>query len=154
MNWWNDFQDQIVHDAPLGKQTWFRLGGRAKYLFQPRSVSELSSFVTRARQEDVPVKVLGRGANVLVSDDGFDGVVVRLDQPVFRKVEQRRELLEVGAGVDLMPFARGCSANGLSGLECMAGTPATIGGAVRMNAGGRFGDVSECVEAITVLRPD
>lgn len=110
--------------------------------------------MARARHEDVPVKVLGRGANVLVSDDGFDGVVIRLDQPEFRRVEQRGERLEVGAGVDLMPFARGCSNQGLSGLECMAGIPATIGGAVCMNAGGRFGDFADCVEAITVLRPD
>lgn len=154
MNWWNDFQGRIEHDAPVGRQTWFRLGGRAKYLFQPRSVGELSALMRRARQEDVPVKILGRGANVLVSDDGFDGVVVRLDQPAFRRVEERGERVEVGAGVDLMPFARGCSAKGLSGLECMAGIPATIGGAVRMNAGGRFGDFAECVEGITVLRPD
>lgn len=154
MNWWSDFQDQIEQDAPVGKQTWFRLGGRAKYLFQPRSVEELSALMERARQEDVPVKILGRGANVLVSDDGFDGVVVRLDQPAFRKIEKRGESLEVGAGVDLMPFAKSCSAEGLSGLECMAGIPATIGGAVRMNAGGRFGDFSDCVEGVTVLRPD
>jgi len=154
MSWWSGFQDQITHDAPVGKQTWFRLGGRAKYLFQPHSVESLAAVVTRARQEDVPLKVLGRGANVLVSDDGFDGVVVRLDHPEFKQVQRRGEVLKVGAGVDLMPFARGCCSEGLSGLECMAGIPATIGGAVRMNAGGRFGDFADCVEGITVLRPD
>jgi UDP-N-acetylmuramate dehydrogenase len=151
MNWLNDFQDQIEFDAPVGKQTWFRLGGRAKYLFQPHSVASLSAFVARARLEDVPLKVLGRGANVLVSDDGFDGVVVRLDQPAFRRIHERGESLEVGAGVDLMPLAKSCSSRGLSGLECMAGIPATVGGAVRMNAGGRFGDFGDCVEGITVL---
>jgi UDP-N-acetylenolpyruvoylglucosamine reductase len=58
--------------------------------------------------------VLGRGANVLVSDDGFDGVVVRLDHASFRRVERRGSQVEVGAGVDLMPFARACSVRGLS----------------------------------------
>jgi UDP-N-acetylmuramate dehydrogenase len=110
--------------------------------------------MVRAREQDVPVKVLGRGANVLVSDDGFDGVVVRLDHPTFRRVTRRGSRLEVGAGVDLIPLARRCSARGLSGLECMAGIPATVGGAVRMNAGGRFGEFSEVVRRVEVMRPD
>jgi len=62
--------------------------------------------------------------------------------------------MPVGAGIDLMAFARLCSGKGLSGLEWMAGIPATVGGAVRMNAGGRFGDFGDCVSGIGVLRPD
>lgn len=110
--------------------------------------------VVRAREEDIPLKVLGRGANVLVSDDGFDGVVVRLDHASFRRVERRGPQVDVGAGVDLMPFARACSKRGLSGLECMAGIPSTIGGAIRMNAGGRFGEFGQVVKEVRVLRPD
>lgn len=114
----------------------------------------MAKLVVRAREHSVPVKVLGRGANVLVSDDGFDGVVTRLDHPSFRKVTRRDTRLEVGAGVDLIPLARRCSARGLSGLECMAGIPATVGGAVRMNAGGRFGEFSDVVRRVEVLGPD
>lgn len=98
--------------------------------------------------------MLGRGANVLVSDDGFDGVVVRLDHASFRRVKRRGSQVDVGAGVDLMPFARSCSARGLSGLECMAGIPSTIGGAIRMNAGGRFGEFGRLVKQVRVLRSD
>ncbi len=110
--------------------------------------------MVRAREEGVPLKVLGRGANVLVSDDGFDGVVVRLDHPTFRKTTRRGTRLQAGAGVDLIPLARRCSARGLSGLECMAGIPATVGGSVRMNAGGRFGEFSDVVRRVDVMRPD
>ena len=112
MSWWSDFADRIECDAPLGLKTWFRLGGRARYLFQPHSAEQLAALVVRAREEDVPLKVLGRGANVLVSDDGFDGVVVRLDHAAFRGVERRGLRVEVGAGVDLMPLASACSRRG------------------------------------------
>lgn len=131
MSWWNDFADRMECDAPLGRRTWFRLGGRARYLFQPHHAEQLAAVVVRAREEDIPLKVLGRGANVLVSDDGFDGVVVRLDHASFRRVERRGPQVDVGAGVDLMPFARACSKRGLSGLECMAGIP--------RRSAGRFG---------------
>jgi UDP-N-acetylmuramate dehydrogenase len=105
----------------------------------------------RADDEDVGVKVLGRGANVLVSDDGFDGVVVRLDSDEFRRVRRNGSRLEVGAGVDLMPLVRRCSRDGLSGVEGLAGIPATIGGAIRMNAGGPACEIGDVVEEIRVL---
>ncbi len=154
MSWWRDFADRIERDAPVGRRTWFRLGGRARYLFRPADAADLAQMVRRARQEDVPLKVLGSGANVLISDDGFDGVVVRLDRPRFRGGRRQNGTIEVGAGVDLMVLSRRCSYKGLSGLECMAGIPATVGGAVRMNAGGRFGDFSQAVKSVRVLRPD
>ena len=102
----------------------------------------------------MPLKVLGAGANVLVSDDGFDGVVVRLDSDAFRGIDVRGTRIEVGAGVDLMPLVRGLCRRGLSGLEFMAGIPATVGGAVRMNAGGRLGEFGDVVQRIRVLGAD
>ncbi len=154
MSWWREFASRIECDAPIGRSTWFRLGGCARFLFRPQDVSQLSSLLVRARQEDVPVKVLGSGANVLVSDDGFDGVVVRLDSEVFRTTNRTADRLDVGAGVGLMPLARLCSEQGLSGLEYLAGIPATVGGAVKMNAGGRLGDLSQVVREIRVLGDD
>lgn len=101
----------------------------------------------------VPVKVLGRGANVLISDDGYNGLVVRLDAPAFRKVEFCGDQALVGAGVDLMAFARKCARDGRAGIERLAGIPATIGGAIRMNAGGRHGETKDIVRAVTVMEP-
>lgn len=152
MSWWSEFASRIERDAPIGLQTWFRLGGTARYLFRPRDADDLAQLMACAGQEALPVKVLGQGANVLVSDDGFDGVVVRLDGDAFRTVSRRGATLEVGAGVDLMPLARDCSERGLSGLECTAGIPGTVGGAVRMNAGGRFGELGDVVTQVCVLR--
>ena len=106
MSWWSEFADDIEHGAPLGRLTWFRLGGPARYLFRPRNANELASMVSRARREHVPLKVLGAGANVLIKDDGFDGVVVRLDSNAFRKTQWSGSTVAVGAGVDLMPLAR------------------------------------------------
>lgn len=154
MSWWNEFANQIEHDVPLGKQTWFRLGGSVRMVFTPCDEKTLCAFVQRARDENVNIKVLGAGANVLISDDGFDGAVIRLDGDYFRRVSQDGSTFEVGAGVDLMPFSKECSQRGFSGLECMAGIPASIGGAIRMNAGGRFGDISKVVRDIRVMHSD
>ena len=152
MSWWNEFANRIECDAPLAGFTWFRLGGRARFLFRPRDTEDLAALTLRARQESVPIKVLGGGANVLISDDGIDGVVVRLDSEAFRRVQQRGTELRAGAGVDLMPLVRDCSERGYAGLACLAGIPGTVGGAVRVNAGGRFGEFGDLVREVTLLQ--
>lgn len=171
MNWWREFESsrtgetgeagllsslpgRVEYDAPLGPLTWFRVGGPARFVYHPCDADDLSTLVERARSQAVPVKVLGNGANVLICDDGFDGVVVRLDAPVFSRVERREGEVSVGAGVELMPLSRRCSEQGLAGLEGLAGIPATVGGAVRMNAGGRFGDFGSVVSEVEILRED
>lgn len=154
MSWWSEYADRIEPDAPIGRSTWFRLGGSARYLFHPRDVDDLASLMARAGQEGVPFKVLGAGANVLVSDDGFDGVVVRLDSDAFRATTRRGNSWNVGAGADLPLLAHQCCDQGFSGLECLAGIPGSIGGAVRMNAGGRSGEFGDVVSEIETLRPD
>lgn len=147
-----EFANQIEFDVPIGRMTWFRMGGRARAMARPASVEELASMLNLARAEGWPVKVLGRGANVLVRDAGFDGLVIRLDSPAFRNIERLGAArVRAGAGVDLMPFSRELSEQGLSGLECLAGVPATVGGAVRMNAGGRHGDIGAVVSSIIVF---
>jgi len=142
---------QIERDAAISKLTWFRLGGRAQFLFRPRDETQLSLALERASLEGVPVKVLGAGANVLISDEGFDGMVVRFDSLSFRKVVRNGDRVTAGAGVDLMPFSREMSYAGHTGLECMAGIPATIGGATRMNAGGQHGEFGDVVRTVRVM---
>lgn len=154
MSWWKEFADTVQVDAPIARMTWFRIGGCARFLASPRDAAELARFVVRAREEDVPYRVLGAGANVLVSDDGFDGAVIRLEAPAFRRVDRKGRVLQVGGGVDLMPLAKRSSQEGLSGLECMAGIPATVGGAVKMNAGGRLGEFGDVVRTVDILTPD
>jgi len=151
MNWLSEFADRVQCGVPLGPETWFRLGGSARYVFHPRDEGDLASFLRQARAYALPVKVLGRGANVLVSDDGYDGAVVRLDAGAFRGVVQTGTRFVLGAGVDLIPFARRVSTDGFSGLEPMAGIPATAGGALRMNAGGAPGDFGDVVVSARIV---
>ncbi len=154
MAWWSEYAARIEPDAALDKLTWFKLGGRAKWLFRPEGVDDLASMVRRARGEGVSVRVLGAGANVLVRDDGVDGVVVRLDEPAFRGESIDGCRVTVGGGADVMPLARRLAKTGLAGLEFMAGIPATVGGAIRMNAGGLGGEFGDVVRRVRVMKPD
>jgi len=146
--------EMIVSDMPLADRTWFGLGGCARYWSAPDSASQLQSVVRWAQQEHVPVRVLGRGANVLVADDGFDGLVIRLEKPAFTEVVFEPGMVRAGGGADLMKLAGDCAQAGLAGLECMAGIPGTVGGAIAMNAGGRFGQIGDVVHRVQLLRPE
>lgn len=138
-------------DVPLGPLTWYGVGGRAKILAHPSSVQQLSALLARAYEAHLPVYVLGSGANLLVADAGVPGVVVRLDDPAFRQVSQEGNVLTVGAGHDLARLVLQAAKSGLAGLECLAGIPASVGGAVRMNAGGSYGDIGRCVRRLEVM---
>ncbi|NOG55624.1 MAG: UDP-N-acetylmuramate dehydrogenase [Planctomycetes bacterium] len=156
----------IEYDAPIGlRMTWYRVGGTADVLVRPRSVEALSVLLARAQERGVPVRVLGSGANLLVHDDGIDGIVVHLDQPAFREVSTLHRhranrggtTSDAGDGLRAMAGAVterlviGLAQQGMSGLEMMAGIPSTIGGAVRMNAGGKFGCIGDVVKAVGCL---
>ena len=144
---------RIDCQAPLGDLTWFGLGGGARYLVRPADVGQLGEVLRRALAQGVPVKVLGGGANVLIRDDGFDGVVLRLDDEWFTRVRIEGETVRAGCGVDLMQLVQRCCQLGLAGLEGLAGIPGTVGGAIRMNAGGRHGEIGDVVKTVEVLAP-
>ena len=137
--------------VPLAPLTWYRVGGPAEILAQPTHVEQLSNLTARCRQDNVPLYPLGRGANLLVADAGVKGVVVQLNAPAFRQFRIRANRVRAGAGFDLMQLVLKTAQAGLSGLECLAGIPATVGGAVRMNAGGTFGEIGPSVSRIRVL---
>ena len=111
--------------------------------------------VRRCRRQGVPLRILGEGANLLVDDDGVDGIVVRLDRPAFRELHRNAEgaveLVRVGGGADLAKTLMELARSGLAGLEALMGVPASIGGAIRMNAGGAFGSIGDAVHAVTCL---
>jgi UDP-N-acetylmuramate dehydrogenase len=154
MAWYDDFRGRFESDVPLARLTWFGLGGPARRVAHPTDAQSLAQLLKLAASEGMPVKILGGGANVLVGDGGFDGLVIRLDDRRFQRVGIEDCTIRVGAGTDLMRLVKRCSRMGLAGLECLAGIPGTVGGAVRMNAGGRFGEISQSVESIEVARPD
>ena len=144
-------EEAVQENVPLAPYTWYKIGGPAKYFIRPRSIEELQMASQRCAENQIPVYVLGLGANLLVSDQGVNGAVFRLDQDFFRRVKFEKNVLEVGAGVDMQKLVLLTCRNGLSGLECLAGIPGTIGGGIRMNAGGKFGDIGAVVNRVGVM---
>lgn len=138
-------------NAPLAPHTWYGVGGPAKILAHPSSVQQLSALAARAKERNYPVYVLGSGANLLVADEGVNGVVVKLDDPAFKQVTYEKNIVTAGAGADLPKLMLDTARHGLGGLECLAGIPASVGGATRMNAGGIFGDIGKSVHRVQVM---
>lgn len=155
---YSDLAVDAETDAPLGKETWYGIGGSADVLIHPHTIEALQILTRRCFRDGVPLRVLGSGANLLVDDQGVDGVVVKLNTPAFKAVEWNAdglvERMRVFGGAQLEPLIHECSRRGLSGIEQMAGIPASLGGAIRMNAGGKFGAIGDSVDAVAVMHSD
>jgi UDP-N-acetylmuramate dehydrogenase len=144
-------EEIVTENAPLAQFTWYRIGGPAKYLIRPRSAEELAAAAKRCSENEIPIYVLGLGANLLVADEGVDAAVFRLDEEFWRTVKIDGSRLEVGAGADMQKLLLRAVRAGLAGIECLAGIPGTIGGGIRMNAGGKFGDIGALVQSVQVM---
>ncbi len=141
----------IERDVPLAPFTSLKIGGPARFFVRVGTPDQLRQALLFARGEGVPFSILGGGSNLLVSDQGFDGVVIRLQM---KGIRVSGRLVEARAGVDLMALVQHTAHWGLSGLERLAGIPGLFGGAVRGNAGayGRcIGDVVVNVQALDAL---
>lgn len=143
--------DFVQENIPLARHTWYRIGGPARFYAEPANESELRLIVTRAAEQNVKVLVLGLGANLLVKDQGVDALVIRFAHENWHKVEQDGDLIRVGAGVDLQKLIVKMIRAGRTGIENLAGIPGTIGGTIRMNAGGKFGDLGSVVQGVRVM---
>ena len=155
--WLTDLDGPVERNVPLGPRTWYGVGGTAAALARPRDVGELAHLVYRCREAAEPVRVVGRGANLLVADGVVDGVVVLLDAPAFRRVEidpAGSGRVTIGGGANLEKAITTTVREGLAGLEVLAGIPATLGGALRMNAGGAFGEIAGVVSSVTAFEPN
>jgi len=146
--------EQIVkRDEPLAGHTWYRLGGPARYFLTPRNEAELSGVVGRCREHSLPIHVLGGGANLLVGDEGVNGAVIRLEGD-FARTQIDQNVVTAGAGADMSKLTLRCVREGLAGMECLTGVPGSIGGGVKMNAGGAFGDIGNMVESVDLMDSD
>ena len=135
--------------------TWYGIGGRADLLVRPNSVDALTTLVARCHRSGTPLRVLGRGANLLVADESIDGIVVRLDRPALRETKYNRSgeihSMRAMAGADMARTVIDTARQGLAGLAQMAGIPGTIGGTIRMNAGGAYGCIGDAVRTVTCI---
>ena len=148
-----EIRGEVRFKEPLGFHTSLRIGGPADIFIVPQDVEDIRRALSFAEREQLPVEVVGGGNNLLVSDRGFRGVVLRLEGCLGR-AEFHGEEAVAGAGVSLSALIREAAALDLGGLECLVGIPATIGGAIAMNAGTPDGWIGDFVSAVYFLHPD
>ena len=140
-------------DAPIGPLTTYRVGGTAALLVRARTVEQVQSVGKVLADSDTPVIALGRGSNLLVADRGFQGVAILLgDELATIAIDGRN--VRVGAAAALPVVARQTAAAGLTGFEWAVGVPGSIGGAVRMNAGGHGSDMAASLVSVRVVDLD
>ncbi|AQQ08287.1 UDP-N-acetylenolpyruvoylglucosamine reductase [Sedimentisphaera cyanobacteriorum] len=142
--------DFVKENYPLAGHTWYGVGGNAEYFAPVQNINELRRAITRASQQNLDIKVLGQGSNVLVREEGVKGLVVKLEGD-FSKFEFRGGAIIAGSGVNLGKLVLESVREGLAGLESLTGIPGSLGGAVKMNAGGRFGEIGTSVESVELI---
>ncbi len=145
------FEEILRRNEPLAPHTWFDLGGVAEYFAEPRSIDELQGLVRYCQEEELSVRVLGGGSNLLVRPEGVTGVVIRLSEGEFVDVQVAGNQLTAGAGGKLGHAISVAVREGLGGLETLVGIPGSIGGALHGNAGSRGGDIGQWTQEATVM---
>ncbi|MFP4055281.1 MAG: UDP-N-acetylmuramate dehydrogenase [Candidatus Brocadiia bacterium] len=146
-----DLADIVSRDEPMARHTSFGVGGPVSYFVEPRHWRELQVVYRRSWGEGLPVRVLGRGCNTLVSDGPHRWVVIATRR--LRWFRRRGRRIDAGAGVDLPRLVASAEAWGMGGFESFAGIPGTVGGAVAMNAGGRHGSIADRLVGAVVAFP-
>lgn len=143
---------KLSENAPLAPLVWFKSGGAAEWLFEPKDLADLQAFL-RGLDPEVPVMALGLGSNMIVRDGGVEGVVVRLGK-AFAKVTATDDLtLDCGGGASGILVSSTARDKGIAGLEFLRSIPGTVGGFVRMNGGAYGGEVKDIlVDCDVVLR--
>jgi UDP-N-acetylmuramate dehydrogenase len=142
--------DRVRTQFRLAPLTTFRIGGPAALFLEPESEADLVASGEAVREAGVPFVILGKGSNVLVADGGFPGLVLRLGRG-YRWASREGDRLRAGGAMPLPALAGVALSHALSGLEFGVAIPATVGGAVRMNAGAHGRDLSEVLERVEVF---
>jgi len=137
-------------DHALGELTTYRVGGRAALFSEPATTGDLEMLTSAIAETNIEVLVLGKGSNLLVADAGFAGLCVRLSES-FATVELDGDLVRAGGAGAYPVLARRTAAAGLAGMEWAVGIPGSVGGAVRMNAGGHGAETSDRLVACRVV---
>lgn len=145
--------ENVLINEPMSKHTSFRTGGNAGYFINVEDEAALKDIIYILREEAVPYYILGNGSNILVSDEGYDGVILHFAGS-FTKTEIKGNRLYAGAAVPLSAAASHAAEAGLTGMEFAHGIPGTVGGALVMNAGAYGGEMSRIVESVRLLDQD
>jgi UDP-N-acetylmuramate dehydrogenase len=151
MSIFSGLEEVVEIDYPLSKRTWYGLGGPADYFIRPKTVEQLNQAAQRCTENNIPIYVMGFGSNLLICDEGLRAAVIKLESEQFSQIQFDNEQITAWAGAELSKLVLTCVEKGLSGIEMLTGIPGSIGGAIKMNAGGNFGDIGSAVEKVTLM---
>lgn len=143
----------VRYDEPLKNHTTFKIGGNCIALIEPREVSDIVETIKICRENSIKFFVIGNGSNLLVPDEGYNGVIIKLKSE-FSTIQVEGEYLIVNSGAKLSEVYTVAYENSLTGFEFASGIPGTIGGAIYMNAGAYGGEMKDIVESVEVLDLD
>ena len=143
---------KVTKDVFISKYTTYKVGGLAKAIIYPKNIDKLVILCRLIKKYQLKYMVLGNGSNVLFSDKTYDGVIIKLDN--FNKIEFVGNKVICGSGASLMKVSREALKRSLAGLEFASGIPASIGGAIYMNAGAYKSDMGYITTSVKVLTPD
>ncbi len=146
-------KSRVTEQEPLAPYTTFRIGGPAEMFVQPATIAEVVDVMRILREEGAPCFYLGLGSNLLVSDDGFAGVVIRAGGET-ETIEQRGDLVIAGPSAKLLKLTTFSGVRKLSGMEPLSGIPGSVGGGLYMNAGAYGGEISDTFVNADVLTPE
>jgi UDP-N-acetylmuramate dehydrogenase len=141
----------IVVDVPMAKYTWMKVGGPADFYIEPADKNDLISIIEYFHAHHYSWMMLGRGSNMLISDEGVRGAVINVENSL-SGIRMENNFVFAEAGVRLTKFVDFCIQNELAGVEMLAGIPGTIGGAVVMNAGAHGGEIADHLMEVEVIR--
>jgi UDP-N-acetylmuramate dehydrogenase len=144
---------KVKRNEPLSQHTTMKIGGPADLFIEPSSLENIQKVMTFIKERQLPWRAIGRGSNLLVSDKGIEGVVIRLGSGLSH-LSINESSITVGGGHSLVSLSTLISKKGLSGLEFASGIPGSVGGAVYMNAGAHGSDISKILTKAHVLFED
>ena len=149
-------EDRVLRDEPMSRHTSFRIGGPAAALVIVNNEEELAAVLSTVTETGAPHMIIGNGSNLLVSDEGYPGIMIKLGGD-FESIECDEDepcRVRVGAAMLMSRTSTFLTENGLSGFEFASGIPGSIGGAVFMNAGAYGGEIKDVVKSVRVMDPD
>jgi UDP-N-acetylmuramate dehydrogenase len=142
----------VLENVPLAPLTTLKVGGPARYFTEPKSATEVANAVNFAHTRDIPLFVLGGGSNLVISDAGWPGLVLRIAiSGIDQREENGKALFEVGAGEEWDKFVARAVARNCAGVECMSGIPGSVGGTPVQNVGAYGQEVSETIQSVLVF---
>lgn len=140
---------EVEENIPLSKMTTLRIGGVARYVVYPENTLSLQGVMNKLNQNHIPYKVIGKGSNLLCSDEPYDGVIIRLDRYLCNAYFDNEHLV-AEAGCSIIALSYEAMKNELSGLEFASGIPGTVGGVTFMNAGAYKSSMADIIDSVSV----